>query len=798
MKLSLPNDVYIVRETGLPVEGRMKVYLHESDTYAEVFTIEGSEYVQAENPQLLHAGLPEASLFTETGVFDIVIEQYIGQEGAMSVESPDSDFSKIDEFQWGLDFDPEKYVATHVDTVAELRQVDPSVKVVDVLSYSAPGDCMPRTYIWDASSTNDEDGGYVIASDVSDTGRWILLWGDEMMPACVYGVTESNTANMNLLLNYPEYVGSFRLSTAPIVRIQAGTYSVSVTYATSKEIAFDNGAQFTAATFRCPAVRMLGGNGSYVANFVFTGPGVEAHSSWFRTVEAFWHCGAQTMCADSTNYFTDSALRTAASLTGITVKGSGSLVTSYVNGSYFQVVRVCSVPAGFFTANDYVRLSAGFGDEVFSASGSWDPGLISAGHHQQYDQVPDLHSFASADRWLAVMIERRKRISAALWNQTAIDLMGRTVSTFTMPSDGFAEISNMVVNGTLTTQRSVTLHGVKATLVTAGSDIQVAAYDSELTFSAACQGITSVSLTDCDTTVAGTGFNPADTVVQVTGGTFSGVVALGDMNINTYTASHPVVFRDVRFGSASTWKVHFISMVNCTGPIKINCYPYSDGSGFFTWNIELLDNLFTGNARVWFGVFADADHPNGALDGKCRMGKCKVVGNRFSGSDTLGIKRIHWNPITLNCLIADGGAWEYHGNSGNCPRLNPGFITNTGKWPTTQGTNPKWRIYDGSFNIWCPYLHYGDGSVAVAQESTGLNPYDGNTPYALFFTNDLSDSIGHYLYGYRTYYAVSDIQDLTDEDKNNGFCVKLAMGTYGPAVPTFDVGTTYFPGLDVV
>ena len=798
MKLSLPNDVYIVRETGLPVEGRMKVYLHESDTYADVYTLEGSAYVQAENPQLLHAGLPEASLFTDTGLYDIVIEQYIGEEGQMSVESPDSDFSRIDEFQWGLDFDPEQYVTNRVDTMAELRQVDPSLKAVTVLWYDGPGDCMPRTYWWDAAATNDEDGGYVIASDVSDTGRWILMWGDEMMPACVYGVSASDSANMNLLLNYPATVGSFLLKTAPIVRIPAGTYTTGVTYATAKELAFDRGAKFTGATFRCPKVTMLGGNSSYVADFVFTAPGMEAHSSWFRTVQAFWHCGAQTMCADSTNYFDDSALRTVASLSGITVKGSGSLVTSYVNGSYFQVVRVCSVPAGFFTANDYVRLGAGFGDEVFASAGAWDPGLISAGHHQQYDNEPELVRFASADRWLSTMLERRERMTPQFWSQTDIDLLGRTVSSFTLQAGSFSEIRNAVVNGSITLGRSVTLYGVKATLHASGSDIQVIAYDSELNFPAAQQGLTVVNLTDCDTTVVGDGFNPADTSVTVTGGTFSGGIRLGDLNINSYTASYPVTFANVRFRTAWTWKVHYLRMTGCTGAIRVDCYPYADGSGFYTWNLYLRDNEFTGTGRVWFGVYATSDYPHNDLDGKCRFASVNILDNRFNGSDPLGIKRMHWHPITRNSLIADGSTWEYMGNSGNCPRLNPGFIPNAGKWPTTQGTNPAWRIYDGAFNIWCPYLGYGDGSIASAQEPTGINPYMTSAVFAFLFTNDLTDAIGHYLYGYRTYYAVTDIADLTDEDKNNSFSVKLAMGALLPSVPTFNVGTTYFPGLCVV
>ena len=94
MKMSLDNAPYIDQASGQPVEGRIRICLHNTNVLAEVFTIEGPNYVVAPNPQLVHGGYPEASLFAELGILDIYLEKYIGEEGMMSVDSPDEDFAE--------------------------------------------------------------------------------------------------------------------------------------------------------------------------------------------------------------------------------------------------------------------------------------------------------------------------------------------------------------------------------------------------------------------------------------------------------------------------------------------------------------------------------------------------------------------------------------------------------------------------------------------------------------------------------------------------------------------------------
>ena len=779
------NPGTVVDDQGRPLaNGRVTVHVHDSYAIADLYTYEGDEYIPAPNPQFLdESGRLQATIFVELGVYDVEIQKSNG----------DGTYEDFDNFEFGIDAKLDDVNRTEVDTVDDLADLDPSVCSSVVTVNSVPR----RDYVWDAGSVDTPDGGIVVDSNVEGDGNWILLWESPYLPSSVYGVTPGDISNLGAWLTYPDYVGSMGLRTPPCVLLEQGSYALG-TVVCNKRLAVDRNASWSGQVRTNQDIEVMGSHAGAIGDIYFTKGGCTAHSSWYDDVDKFWHCGADTLIVDSVDNFSSKKLKSTVALTGKTVQGQGTKVTEYVNGACFHLSRVCSVPGAFFTANDYVKVSSGFGDEAFAAAGAWDPGLISQGHHREYEQVPELQLFASADRWLETMLERRSRMSTILWSQKTIDLLGRKVSAFTLPSGSFDEVHNAVVNGAITLGQSVTLYGVKATVLCSGVGIGVTAYNSELIFPGAQQGLSSVNLNDCYTTVQGTGFNPADTSVTVTGGSFSGGIVLGDMNLNTYAASHPVTFRDVRFRTAWTWKVHYLNMTACSGPIKVNCYPYLDGSGYYTWNIYLRGNEFTGASRVWFTVFATSDYPHGELDGKCRFASVNIVGNRFETSDTLGIKRMHWHPLTLNTLIASGNTWEYRGNTGNCPRLNPGFVPNAGKWPTTQGSNPKWRIYDGTFNIWCPYLGYGDGSVASAEEPTGTNPYMTSAVFAFFFTDNLSDGIGHYLYGYRTADVIGNIPDPTDEDANNSFSVKLAMGALLPSVPTFDTGTTFFPGLDTV
>ena len=781
------NPGTVVDDQGRPlVNGRVTVHVHDSYAIADVYTYEGNEYIPAANPQYLDEnGRLEATLFVELGVYDVEIQKSNG----------DGTYEDYDNFEFGIDAKLEDYGRMEVDTVSDLEDLDPSIASAVVTVRSVPR----RDYIWDANSVDTPDGGIVIDSNVEGDGNWILLWDSPYLPSSVYGVSPSDISNLGSLFTYPDYVGSMHLRTPQCVLLEQGAYSFN-TVVCNKRLAVDKGTTWTGTVRTNQDIEVMGSHGAAIGNIYFTKRGCTAHSMWYADVEDFWHCNADIFVMDNDDNFTSKKLKTYVNLTGKTVHGPGTRVTEYVNGSCFFVPHTFSIPDGFFQSTDYVQLQSYKGDRLFRQTGAWDPGTIAGGNHVEYLEVPDLSQFADADRWLAVMIERRARLTAGQWDCYELDLQGRAVGDFTLGAGSFGILRNAIVTGNIALYGALTLYDCKAAISIRTDTAVVAGFNSEITFLVSSYHPAQVALVDCHTVVNGpNGFDPYDTVLSVTGGSFNGLVKLSNAHALSYGRANNVLFRDVQLDGQKHWRVQSISMARCTGDVMLDILPYFASVGTCLWDAILDGNRFVGQSRVWFGIFATAGSQVPELAGTCRFGTCRIVGNRFDGTDPYGIKRCHWHPFTGAPLLSGGDTWEYHGNSGNCPRLNPGFLSNLNNWPTTEGDSVKWRIYNGLFNIWCPYLVAGDGSVAAAQEPTGLNPYISNAVWAQFYTDVITDPIGHYLYGYRTYLDnASILASLNDENVNNSFVVKLGMGVGGPGVPTFNVGQTFFPGLAVV
>lgn len=446
------NPESIVDLDGKPLVGRVTLYAHDSDDIIDVYTLEGDTFVQAENPQLLNgAGRLDDTLFFDAAIVDVMIERYVGAEGQMSVESPDSDFEQFDRFEIGFDLGS-LAVRASVDTVAELMDTDPESGIVNVAGYYAVGDCVPRTYYWDKDSVNDIDGGYVVGSNVSDTGRWILIWGDEMMPGSVYGIVPgSNEANINALLTYPQLVGSFLQKTASVVRFLPGNYTSPVTYSTTKEVAFDSGAKFTGASFNLPRARVLGPVTDYIADFRFTDTTSEAHSAWFRSASGFWGCGAKYMYVDGTNHFSDSTVSSAITIQNANVFGKGRIVLSYSAGAYLHF-NGCNISAEKFLhpSDDVVKFSLMRWKDMWwtnSASSNLDFGRISDGHRIEFLSSAansiTLNDFGSADVYVRARVADVK--NTPLNPDRKLFLDGRRLSSLDV--DCFTEIHDCTVTG---------------------------------------------------------------------------------------------------------------------------------------------------------------------------------------------------------------------------------------------------------------------------------------------------------------------------------------------------------------
>lgn len=671
MKIALGNEPYLDRSTGKPVEGRLSVYLIHSDTLARTYTIEGNNgFVEAPNPVLLHGGLPDDSLFVELGLYGLKIERYTGPAGQMSAESPDDYFEQIDYLEAGMDFDPQASSANVVDTIGDLQNADPSLKFVTVLWHDTAGDCVPRQYFWDAGAQDNIDGGYVVGSEVSDTGRWILLWADEILPCTVYGVTPSNTSNLNLLLNYPDTVGSLHLVTAPCVRFVSGTYAPNFTYATDKELVFDGDAKFTAATFQCPRARVMGNQPSFVADFEFSANDAEAHSSWFRTLQGFWHCDAKYLFLDDVNCFTSTLLTSNVNLSGKVVLGSGRLLNTYANGVYFLVGANTSISGRIFSSVDFVRfLSDGWGDGVFLRTGTWDPGLISAGHHVQFDTTPDLDLFESTERWVSTMVERRARMPEAVWSDFTLDLQNRRFINSQLNVGLFRDIRNVYCNSLYIGNNGadVQLHNVHANEINATCRY-ISVYDSDVSFS---MEPAISALWGYDSRINSSMIWRTPAIQCEFERCWIGIVF--NRVTNNEHAEALLSFTECQFQRNVGANTKNLEMYRCktdNGAFKI--YPYKNGDHYYL-KATLIGNNFNSASPI---EFTKIDTIDGRWQEDCYdcILQWNIVGNTFLGNDE-GLRMRYWqNRIgsyysrTFAKMNAYGlSSVVYEGNVGKCP-----------------------------------------------------------------------------------------------------------------------------------
>ena len=679
MKISLQTGPFIAQDTGLPIEGRLSVYLINTDVLARTYTYEGNNgFVECVNPMLLHGGMPDESVFVDAGLYGLKIEKYTGPEGQMSAESPDTYFEQTDYLECGLDYDPSTLTNSTVDTIEDLQDCDPALGTVTVLWHTTQGDCTPRTYVWDSGSRDQIDGGYVVGSNVSDTGNWILVWGDEILPCTFYGVIPGREENINLLLNYPATVGSFHLVTAPCVRFIPGTYTTNTNFFTDKEIVVDGGATFPSAYIECPRMRVIGKATTYVGDFGITGTGAEAHSSWFKTPGGFWRCGAQNLILDSTNYFASTQISGSISLANKTIIGNQRLNATYASGAYLQIESTTTIVGRVFSGSDFLKIVSGHGDEMFTTSGTWDPGTIANGHHVEYSTVPDLDLFENATRWVAVMVERRARFSAQAWQSFMLDLQCRRVSSLNVGlfrdirnaycdtisvsnSDNDIVFRNVHATSAYVTCKTLSVYDSSLSFTTEPSAIGIYLYDSRI--DADNQWTSKTCGVIAERCYIGVPFNRVsdnvnrDAVLRFTECNFKTNVGIYSKNLEMYRCT--------------------------TSNNAIKVYPYLE-NGSYKLFVRLENNSFNNNYAI---ELTKLDTVNGALDENCYDCILNVVilGNQFSGNEN-GITMRYWQNRSgqywTRTFIAQSSLDHniaYAGNTGNCPAesMRGAYIGNT-------------------------------------------------------------------------------------------------------------------------
>lgn len=292
-----------INRTAL-VHGKLEILDPVSNNPLTIWSYTDDQYTVMENPVILDIeGRVTQTVFCDR----IVYVRVYAFKGNDENNRPIYEF--VRDFYAGENENAES--REYIVGIEALKDLDPSVNSsVNVLGYFNAYDCPMRQYVFDAECTQDADNGYIVASDVSDKGRWILVFSGEYLPSNYYGVYPGHTANINALLSYIEKVGTALTKTAPGVWLVPGEYSDStVALITNKKLLIDNSSSFSYESITSnDDIKIVGGETDHYITDLY---GVKtARSSWYRTLQGFLDSGAKELVFDKKTNFAQAPVMT--------------------------------------------------------------------------------------------------------------------------------------------------------------------------------------------------------------------------------------------------------------------------------------------------------------------------------------------------------------------------------------------------------------------------------------------------------------------------------------------------------
>lgn len=567
---------------------------------------------------------------------------------------------------------------TIISGISSLADANTELGKVTVVGYWTDKDCEPRTYVWDPNCVQDADGGYIIKSNDHDTGRWILMFDDEYLPSTYYGVYPGHESTMNALLNYVTTVGTAQKPTAPGIYFVPGTYDAStVALLTNKKILLDADTQFTRQYIDCADLKVIGDTNHWICDFYVENPEAVVHSSWFRTLQIFYNCGAKKYIFDETNYFFDTTLKSNCVLNQKIIEGSTRMPTNY--GNYALTLNNCQIEGQkiWDSTDKIVFQNTDFKDIWFKNPANID-----------FATKVNVSSMGINTVRLANFSNITAYVNYVGANGiTVLDLAGRDISTLNVPAS-VTELRN-VIAGTISCSKGstadVTFRNVKANTVSL-SCRYINLYDSDISFSSeptfsAMWGhrsrinssypwYTKSKQIICEDCYIGFGINM----------------------VTDNTSDHGVLeFTNCEFQTNVSLSVKRITMKRCvTSNNTIKVYPRKSDSTYYIGPATFENCVLNNNNPLEFTKNENDDNCY-----EC-IAQWTLVGNTFEGN-TEGVRCRYWqNRVGSNygkTFIALGpsvNAIEIKGNTGKCPAEDFYGSVITCPWNEDHNYWPRW------------------------------------------------------------------------------------------------------------
>lgn len=675
MKISLCENQFF-DDSGKPLSGgRVSIFRHDSDTLAEIFTIDGDIYREAKNPAITAVDGRIPTLFFDAAIVDVRVEK----------RNDDGSFELLDTFQQGFDY-PTAKNDTIVNGMDGLKKADTNLGIVCVYGYDETTLAPSRHYVWDDSCTDQPDDGVIVMSENTETGRWVLLWEDEKLPCSIYGITPGNEANISAFLGYPDFVGKWKIRTPRIPRFLSGNYYSDTTFTTAKSIYFDDGASFANANFVCYSA-MVPANSGFVANFTFTGKNVSAHSSWFREAGKFFACGAIDLFIDSENFFAVTTVSSVVTVKGANVYGNGRIALEYDGGHlYFDG---CNFQAkGIISPSlDVVKFTKHrWNQSIFIGTNPerYDFGKVADGHRIEFGWASgneiDLQDFPVSEIYVKAR-EAYERSKPSDSIDYSLDMEGRMLDE--LRTNFFNFVKDTRISGNLyisgdngSYKSSVTLENVRCDGVTTIKASNLKATDCSLVFNGEDipKGMQTAVFTGCEiSTDAGKQWT-ADTAITATGCRWKMPISVNEDN---ETACSMVKFIGCDVDSCAFAHKN-LNLKDCTiTGCSVLVLPFKEVDSY-KLKFEMVGCAYDSAKAVRFDHVDFTDGKTVILEGV--KPEVKICNNTFTNAKGIGVWVRFWSDVVSGKVFLkrySDGEFVYSGNSGYCPEDSfRGIFTN--------------------------------------------------------------------------------------------------------------------------
>lgn len=360
------NERFLDIDEKQLVNGKVEILDPVSTNPLTIWSYSEDEYTVMTNPVILDVeGRAPHTVFCDRIAY-IRVYKYLGLD-----EYNQPMFEFVRDYYAGENENTES--REYVIGMTAMKNLDPSVNSsVNVLGYYQLGDCGLRTYVWDPNSTLDADNGYVVASNVDFSGRWILQFDGPYIPSTYYGVDPQHISNAPALMTYAEQISGKK--TAPGIYFVPGHYQNQIWWNTTKKVLLSSNSQFDTGII-CSWVDVKGKPSTWIGDISVTDSSCPVHSSWYKSAKAFWDSRSRYKYADGKNW-TDNVLTANSVQTKVHFYGADQALTTDTNGNMIRFDSCTFEGTGFLTS----AMNCGFVNCEFSdnyyLNASIDPSKI--------------------------------------------------------------------------------------------------------------------------------------------------------------------------------------------------------------------------------------------------------------------------------------------------------------------------------------------------------------------------------------------------------------------------------------